>query len=246
MTMTAMRVIVVSQATTTLRAGFFVLVRVSLLLEVCGGLRYARGHAWTYFAARGMEMGEVYQLDLTVGAPDWPEGKPWQWREPVGYIFPRGWGMLKDLPLTAGQWRVLMALLEHCDWGNICRVSSAQLGRELRLSGSWVARVLRSLLPYQLLILETGRGDRAQTIVLSPLLCWKGRPWHLAYARRQFLAAWDLRYSSAMDAASAHGRLGPGPDGRAAREDEHPPGGRKDWGAGPFTHYPPRPQVGSL
>jgi hypothetical protein len=148
-------------------------------------------------------MTEVYTLDLTDDAPDWPDGKRWVWREQVMYHFPQGWAPVVRLPLTTMQWRVLIALVHHCEWGNKCRVTSAQLGRDLGVSGSWVSRVLRTLVPYQLLILETTHGQRDQTIVLSPLLCWKGRPWHLSYARAQFLAAWRLRYATDPATASA-------------------------------------------
>ena len=94
------------------------------------------------------------------------------------------------------QRRVLHALVSHCDWGNRCRVTSAQLGREAGIHRTTVARAIRGLESHQLLIATSTPRQSDQTIVLSPALCWKGRPWHLSYARQQFLAAWRLRYAS--------------------------------------------------
>jgi len=189
-------------------------------------------------------MTEVYAIDLTDGAPEWPEEKKWHWREQVCYFFPRQMRELQRLPVSATQWRLLLALMGHCDWGNICRVSSAQLGRDIGRSGTWVARVLRSLPPTQLLILETAHGRKDQTIVLSPLLCWKGRPWHLSYARRQFLAAWALRYGHGPGMAHDHDGSLPGPRVRATASLEPPPPGSADPGAAPFLPHPPQAPVG--
>jgi hypothetical protein len=137
-------------------------------------------------------MTEVYQVDLAAGAPDWPEGKKWHWHEQVLYGFPQGWKVVLQLPLTAMQWRVLLGLVCYCDWGNRCRVTAAQLGRDLRVHRSTVLRALRALQALRLLILETTHGQPFPVVTLSPALLWKGRPWHLAYARYQFDAAWRL------------------------------------------------------
>lgn len=166
-------------------------------LRWSGGREYAaRCETLDSSCKRVVTMTEVYAVDLTAAAPEWQEGKKWHWKEQVMYTFPQNWGPLLRQPLSAMQWRVLMALVHYCEWGNKCRVSGAQLGRDLGVHRSTVFRTLRSLVPYQLLILETSPRQSEQTIVLSPLLCWKGRPWHLSYARSQFLAAWRLRYAT--------------------------------------------------
>jgi hypothetical protein len=190
--------------------------------------------------------GVTGSTDLTEGAPAWPAGKRWEWHEQVLYGFPQGWSALVRLPLSTTQLRVLLALVPHCQWGNRCQVSCAQLGRELGLSGSWVSRVLHTLVPHQLLLLDRTPGQQQPTIVLSPLLCWKGRPWHLAYARRQFLAAWALRYADGLPRACAAGHSVPSPGMRVTGMGEPPGGGSADPGAHPFTHYPPRYPVGSV
>jgi len=191
-------------------------------------------------------MTEVYAIDLTSGAPDWPEGKPWRWHEQVCYLFPQGLALLGRLPLTQMQWRLLMALMGHCDWGNKCQVSCAVLGTAIGFSRSWVSRMLQVLAAHQLLLLDRTPGQQHPTIVLSPLLCWKGRPWHLAYARRQFLAAWQLRYADGLCAGGAGAHRVPSPPTHALGRGEPPGGGSVDPGAHPFPHYPPRRPVGSV
>ena len=55
---------------------------------------------------RVVGMTEVYTLDLTAAAPDWPEGKRWQWREQMMYQFPQGWARTRasaaDLDAASG------------------------------------------------------------------------------------------------------------------------------------------------
>lgn len=186
-------------------------------------------------------MTEVYTIDLTAGAPDWPEGKPWRWHEQVCYLFPQGLALLGRLPLTKTEWRLLMTLMGHCEWGNHCPTSCAVLGREVGLSRSWVSRLLRSLALRQLLVLKSTPGQQQPTIVLSPLLCWKGRPWHLSYARRQFLAAWQLHHGDGPGSGHDHTGSVPGPRVRATASPEPPPTGSANLALPHLSPTPPPP-----
>lgn len=186
-------------------------------------------------------MTEVYASDQPEDAPGWPDGKTWRWHEPVCYLFPQGWAEVMRLPLSATQLRVLLALMGHCDWNNHCQVSCAVLGSEVGLSRSWVSRVLRTLVPHQLLILDRVEGQQQPTIVLSPLLCWKGRPWHLSYARRQFLAAWQLHHGDGPGSGHDHTGSVPGPRVRATAAPEPPPTGSAMRGLPHRSPTPPPP-----
>ena len=194
----------------------------------------------------GRRMTDIYQTDLTAGAPDWPVGKKWHWHEQVLYTFPAQWWELAQLGLSSTQYRVLLALLACCDWGNRCRATCAYLWRRIGLHRSTVSRILRTLVARQLCYIESAPGQRDHVVVLSPALAWKGRPWHLSYARDAFLAAWRLRAlasasatsSQATDALASHPRVRVG--------SEPPPTRSRIGGAAPFLPHPPFEEVGPL
>lgn len=190
-------------------------------------------------------MGQVYK----VGELSWDDGdipRRWHWREPVAYFFPRYWEKVALRHHLKGQeFRLLLALVSACNWGNKCTTTLAGLGRTVGLSKSTMTRCLRQLVDARLVVVERPHGERAALITLSPALVWKGRPWHLAHARDQFAALWRLHHGGAQAATGAAATRVHLPTS-AIPERSSTPRPLRQRRAGPYSAYPPRVGVGSV
>lgn len=145
-------------------------------------------------------MGKRIYQTTRAGDPYDLEGGPkkWQWREPTGYVFFEAWDRVaSNHALTGTHLRVLLGLVARCDWSNRCRCTYASLGRSLGLARQNVTLAMKGLVAARLVVCERQSGDKSYAVTLSPHLCWKGRPWHLAKAREQFQAQWRLVHGAA-------------------------------------------------
>lgn len=159
----------------------------------------------------------VYQTRQDARDPHDLHGGPtkWHWHEPTGYVFFERWAKVGQLNLRGEEYRLLCALVASCDWSNECHATLAHLGRLVGLARSRVSRAMERLVSKRLVVREQHPTVPGYRLVLSPELCWKGRPWHLARAREQFAAQWRLRHGT------PHGAwAGPG----AQRDGSSPPG----------------------
>lgn len=172
----------------------------------------------------------VYQPHKDDDPYDLDGGPPkWRWHEPTGYIFFKAWGKVgKNETLTGTDFRVLFGLLSCCDWGNICPCSYGELGQAIGLARQNVSTSVQHLVRARLVLCERQGQGKKSTITLSPYLCWKGRPWHLARARQDFLARWRLQHGG-------QGQAGVPSPSHSRCEDEASPGvGENARGEDPF------------
>lgn len=160
----------------------------------------------------------IYQPQKEDDPYDLEGGPPrWRWHEPTGYFFPRAWATVARLEtLTGTDYRVLAGLLSFCDWDNRCACSYGELGQAIGLARQNVSTSMQRLVAARLVYCEReGRGKK-YAVTLSPELCWKGRPWHLARARESFRAQWRLHHSSRLAQPAGDEEPSPRGDGTSA------------------------------
>lgn len=161
--------------------------------------------------------------------------RTWRWHEPVGYVFPEQWQRVaRDHQLKGQEFRLLLGLLAHVQWGNTCACTLAQVSKEVGLALSTVSRVARVLVAARWLCIEpTGHAGQRYVLHLSPLLVWRGRPWLRSTAYAQYRARWRF----------CHGALH-GPD--ASEEASTPPEGTSEEGTPPSPPWYPLMEVRSV
>jgi IclR helix-turn-helix domain len=174
-------------------------------------------------------MTEVYRPRTP--SPDEMVARRWRWPEPTGYCFLRGWRAVATLALSAGEWRVLAAVIGRMTWHNQCPASPLVLARDAGLAVSTVYRALARLTAMGLLRRSEGQGAGRPGYTVSPALVWQGRPPARHYALQEYLTPPTDTDSPPSDCP----RREAGPS--------TPPYGTNRAGAAPSIPHPPLDEV---
>lgn len=171
-------------------------------------------------------VGRVHQpaAPERTGVREWEPYEKWYWHEPVGYCFAHGWAELgRCRQLRATDFRVWCGLLACCDWQNRVLVSFAHVARVLGYARQTVMRSLARLVACRLVTVQKAPGARQWCVTLTPEVLWRGRPRHLAAARAQFEAEWQLLHGpAAADDPPRPSRRASPPRGVTARRRPAP------------------------
>lgn len=183
-------------------------------------------------------MSDVYQASRPTIEPY----RKYRWKEDVAYVFPQGMAMaLAQSQLSGEDIRFLCGLMSVVGWGNVCTATMSAIARSIGMHPSNTTRSMRRLVAARLAISERVAHEGKYRITLSPELLWKGRPWHISFARMAFSTEWRLQYGD-MVADTDATRV---PGTRAAATGRAPGGGEARAGPHPFIPYGPRPRVSS-